>query len=282
MDIASVLINDPMHLKIVVSGSTSSYMNAMRRVALSDISAPSIHTIDIEKNDTDLVPEVLAHQIGMIAIRASGPATSGDFVMDVENDSSSVMSIYAHHFVPQSSELSIVNPDTLLGYLSPNQHIRLRASTKWGTAKEHSKWTCCHCTFYPVPDIEVRQTHPVHADTGEMLASACPTKVFDIEDGGWLRAARPLDCMHCGECVSAFGSSDSGVGVTVCEKRGFFVFEIESYGTFTSLQILNKIFDVIDRRLKVVQRRVDRDLPKLPSTPPSSPSEGINSVMCTY
>ena len=281
MDITSVLVNDPMHLKMVVSGSSASYMNAIRRIALSDILIPSVHTVDMETNDSDLVPEVFAHQIGMLAIRSSEIMADGEFLMDIKNDGTSVMNIYAHHLVPQTTGFSIVNPNTLLGYLSPDQCVRLRAYTKWGTAKEHSKWTCCHCSFYPMPRIGVRHTKPPCLNTSQLVASACPSGVFDIEDGGGLCAARPLDCMYCGECAQASRAVD-GVEVTVDEKEGEFVFELESYGSFTSTELLGKVFEVLDRRLSAIQKRIAGDLPKLPSTPPSSPSETTNSAMCTY
>ena len=278
MHIGSVLRNDPMHIQFVVENGKVSYVNALRRIIISDILVPAIHRVDVQCNETDFVPEVLAHQIGMISVRVPENMETAECVLDIHNQSSCMRNIYARDLVPKNSEVSIVHPDTLLGYMAPGQRLRLVAHTQWGTVREHAKWTCCHCTFSYIPRVDVHQTRQLTRSEACASKRMCPNNVFDIEDGTMV-AARPDQCTFCGECTSS--RAQQGVDVHVDYRPGAFLFEVESYGVFTALQIVQKATRVLDQRLAVIAQRVERDLPKLPQTPPTSPTDGLHSILRT-
>lgn len=268
-----------MHVKFVIEDGITSYVNALRRIIISDILTPAIHRVDIQCNETDFVPEALAHQIGMVGVRVPESVEKAEFVLDLHNKSSCVQKIYARDLVAKNTDVKIVHPDTLLGYIAPGQRLRLVAHTQWGTVRQHAKWTCCHCTFSYVPKVSVHQSRSLSSADVHDARRMCPNDVFDIEDGA-LIAARPEQCSFCGECTS-LPYVKEGVDVLVDTQPGVFLFEVESYGTFTASQILQKATQILDQRLVAVAQRVDRDLPKLPQTPPTSPAEGLHSVLRT-
>jgi DNA-directed RNA polymerase alpha subunit len=268
-----------MHLKFIVEGGLVSYINALRRVIISDLLVPGIHRVDIQCNKTDLVPEVLAHQIGMVGVRVPKHTEPAELVMDIHNKGSLPQKIYARDLVTTKGDATIVHPDTLLGYLAPGQHLRLVAYVKWGTVREHAKWTCCHCTFSYIPSVHINQAHPLPDAGARDMQALCPTNVFDIEDGIAL-ANRADQCTFCGECTS-FAHANEGIDITVGTVAGSFLFEVESYGVFTAAEILQKATQILEQRLLTVEQRVDRDLPRLPQTPPTSPVDGLHTIMRT-
>lgn len=277
MRITSVLRNDPMHVHFVIEDGALSYVNALRRVIISDILVPAIHSVDIQRNETDFVPEVLAHQIGMVAVRVPESVETATLTLDLHNESGGMQKVYARDLVARDAGVNVVHPETLLGYMAPGQRLRLVARTRWGTVREHAKWTCCHCTFSYVPRVSVHQSRPLSVADRRRARRMCPNGVFDIEDGALL-ATRPERCTFCGECASIMHTKE-GVDVVVDSQPGAFLFEVESYGVFTAAQILEKATRILEQRLVAVMHRVERDLPRLPQTPPTSPTDGLHSVL---
>jgi DNA-directed RNA polymerase alpha subunit len=266
-----------MHLKMVIEDASTAYMNALRRIMMSDIPTPSIYQIDLQHNTTDFVPEILAHQLSMLTIRMPDTIDTVGFALDITNTGSTIRKLYARDLVPDDQRVTLVNPDTLLGYISEGQRICLFATTKWGTAREHARWTHCHCTFAPVPEVAVSQDRQLDAVGREQMSAICPRGVFDIEDG-WVRAPRSEQCTFCDECAAI--NQRLGVAVEVRTKQQSFTFEIESYGTFTVSDIITRATKLLNSRLDSVRTRVLRELPKLPRTPPISPTTvEVNSVL---
>lgn len=275
MIISSVIKNEPMHAKFVIENSSTSYVNALRRIIISDIPTPGIHRVDFQINETDFVPEVLAHQIGMIGVRMPESITTTELVLDLHNEGEGALKVHSRNLVPQDKRVEILNPGTLLGYMAPGQRLKLSAFVQLGTVRDHAKWTCCHCTFSYVPEVRVHQSRLVDEKKESLqMADMCPNNVFDIEDG-IITAPRSEQCNFCGECTSLKHRIE-GVDISVQERPGMFIFEVESYGAFTVSQILRKATEELDRRLVAVEQRVDRDLPCLPRTPPTSPEDGLN------
>ena len=274
MIISSVIKNDPLHAKFVIENSSTSYVNALRRVIISDIPTPGIHRVDFQNNETDFVPEVLAHQIGMIGIRMPESITTAELVLDLHNQGGGALKVHARDLVPRDERVDVLNPDTLLGYMAPGHRIRLTAYVQLGTVRDHAKWACCHCTFSYVPSVNVHQSRLLDRTESLTMSEICPNNVFDIEDG-CVSAPRSEQCSFCGECTSLKHMVE-GVDISVQTQPGVFLFEVESFGAFTVSQILRKATEVLDRRLAAVEHRVDRDLPRLPQTPPTSPEDGLN------
>ncbi len=131
-------------------------MNALRRLAISEVPTLAIDDVVILENSSVMHDEALAHRLGLIPLRTD----PGRFVMPHECDCGSALGcakcrvllvldaeatdktkvVTSGELVSEDETVKPVSKDIPIIVLAPNQKLKFEAYARLGTGKSHAKW----------------------------------------------------------------------------------------------------------------------------------------------
>lgn len=144
----------PEYIKFTLSNTTVSYANALRRVLISEVPTVAIDLVEIERNNTVLPDEVLAHRLGLIPIysrrdlrykdecNCSGfcPECSVVFEMDIIHTDEAPRTVSTRDMTCRSEDFSIKGGPVIVK-LAKDQGLKIRCIGRKGIGRTHSKWS---------------------------------------------------------------------------------------------------------------------------------------------
>ncbi len=172
-----VLEHDGRRIRLLVSGFPVAYLNALRRLALSDVPSMAVDFVYFYHNNTGIHDEIIAHRLGLTVLESDGalarykqpeecagaPESDERCYVYMELDVSIPIDEDRGRYV-KASELSISDPDvrpaypdTVLFYLAPGQRVYFQAFARLGRGKEHAKWApATVASLLYTPTVEYR------------------------------------------------------------------------------------------------------------------------------
>lgn len=137
-------------------GVPRQYVNALRRIALSEVPTMAIDDIVIQENSSVMHDEALAHRLGLIPIRTE----LNRFVRASDCDCKSSLGctkcrvmlyldaeakeksrpVLSGELNSEDDYVKPSNPDIPIIVLAPGQRLKLEAYARLGTGKMHAKW----------------------------------------------------------------------------------------------------------------------------------------------
>ncbi|EPR79586.1 RNA polymerase II subunit 3 [Spraguea lophii 42_110] len=169
---------DDTHVKLTFSQTSISFINALRRILLSEIPVLSIDIVEIEKNYTVLPDEILCHRLGLIPLYSADIIKDDNienihtlntifktslqysaecqcdnycnecsiiFYLDVNNNTNKTKLITARNI---ETDENIIRTDSIITKLNYNQTLRARGVIKMDNAKKHAKWAAVTAVGY--------------------------------------------------------------------------------------------------------------------------------------
>jgi DNA-directed RNA polymerase subunit D len=144
--------------RIVVkfNGVPRQYVNALRRLAISEVPTLAIDDVVILENSSVMHDEALAHRLGLIPLRTD----PGRFVMAHECDCGSTLGcskcrvllvldseatdktkvVTSADMVSEDEMVKPVSRDIPIIVLAPTQKLKFEAYARLGIGKSHAKW----------------------------------------------------------------------------------------------------------------------------------------------
>lgn len=144
----------PEHIRFTLSSTTVGYANALRRVLISEVPTIAIDLVEIERNNTVLPDEVLAHRLGLVPIYSkrdlkykeecgcSGFCSecSVVFEIDVVHSEDAPRVVSTRDIVCDEEDVSIKS-GPVITKLARDQGLKARCIGRKGIGKTHSKWS---------------------------------------------------------------------------------------------------------------------------------------------
>lgn len=154
MTLLTVEESTPEYIKFMLSETTVSYANALRRILISEVPTVAIDLVEIERNNTVLPDEVLAHRLGLIPIYSKRdlrykdecgcadfcPECAAVFDIDVIHSEDMPRTVSTRELVCSSSDFSIKNGPVIVK-LAKDQGLKARCIARKGIGRTHSKWS---------------------------------------------------------------------------------------------------------------------------------------------
>jgi DNA-directed RNA polymerase, alpha subunit/40 kD subunit len=148
-------------IELIVKGFSVAYVNAIRRLVLSEVPTMAVDFAYFYENSTDVYDEMIAHRLGLLVLKSdealskyappeacadSRPPNPKCFVeifLDVglEESASTGFYVKASEFRVSDSDVLPVYPDTPITYIAPGQRLHVVAYARLGRGKEHAKWS---------------------------------------------------------------------------------------------------------------------------------------------
>lgn len=249
----TVLDKKGLKLKLLVSGTNTTYMNTLRRAIVEEVPTMAIEDVEFFKNDSVMYDEILAHRLGLIPLTTPlddynfretctcGGVGCAKCQVKFTLKAKGPKTVYASELKSTDPNVKPVYPNIPIVKLTEGQTVELEATAELGRGKEHMKWSPGLAYYHQVADITINNDK---IKDKEECAKQCPKKVLSVE-GGKLVAKKDkiYDCDLCGAC-----SDKCKEGIKVEPKEDEFIFYVESWGQLSTDEIVKRATQEIENK----------------------------------
>jgi DNA-directed RNA polymerase subunit D len=261
-----VLKKDEDNLRLLIRGVSVPYVNALRRIVLSEVPCMAIDEIVMVENSSILQDEIIAHRLGLIPLKTDldsynlpeeCPCKSEfgcnlcrvTFALDAEAKEGS-MTIYSGDLKSESESVVPVSDKIPIVKLAKEQKIRLEAYARLGKGRNHAKWQpVSMCTYKYFPNIEISKKCSVCGKCVEM----CPRKVL-VKTDNKIEVRDLMACTLCQDCAEA--CPENPRAITVSGEEDAYIFNIESTQVLSPERILTEAVKTLDKQLKELESQI--------------------------
>ena len=248
-------------MRFIVSGVNVPFVNALRRIMLTEVPTMAIDEIVILENSSILNDEILAHRIGLIPIKTDLDSYSlpedckceSEFGCNLcranltleTKDTDKISTIYSGEMKPENPDIIPVSDKIPLVKLAPDQKVKFEAYARLGKGKKHAKWQpVSMCTYTHLPEIKVDAKS---CDSCGKCVKVCPEEIL-IKTPEGIKIQNILECTLCMDCVDACSQNPSAIEVSWDKKA--FIFKIESTGALQVERIVTEAAKIFDNKIK--------------------------------
>jgi len=255
--------------KFLIKGVSAAFINAVRRVAMSEVPRLAVDYIRIYDNSSSLYNETLSSRIGLIPLKAEdleffkmpdececGGEGCGSCQTVLSLSAEGPKIVYSSDLVASDPSIKPAYQDIPIVNLHEGQRVVCEAIAKLGIGKNHAKWqatTICAyrnlakhakwqattiCAYRNLAKIDI-----IDCDLCGDCIKECPKGLLSINKE--LRIKNILDCNICRLCERACSIDAIRVGL----EKDQYIFSIESDGSINVKDIVNTAVDVIENKL---------------------------------
>lgn len=156
LDTIKILERDNNHIVIEFSDIPRQYVNALRRLSISQVPTFAIDDVVVLENSSVMHDEAIAHRLGLIPLRTDLErfvmphncdcnSTLGCskcrvlLVLDAESQDKTKL-ITSADLISEDDVVKPVNSEIPIVSLAPGQKLKFEAYARLGTGKSHAKW----------------------------------------------------------------------------------------------------------------------------------------------
>jgi DNA-directed RNA polymerase subunit D len=156
LDTIKILERDNNHIVIEFRNIPRQYVNALRRLSISQVPTFAIDDVVILENSSVMHDEAIAHRLGLIPLRTDlekfvmpdicdCKSTLGCskcrvlLVLDAESQDKTKV-ITSADLISEDEVVKPVNSEIPIVSLAPGQKLKFEAYARLGTGKSHAKW----------------------------------------------------------------------------------------------------------------------------------------------
>lgn len=245
MDI-EVKNKDDFSIQFIIRGVDLTFVNTLRRIAISEVPTMAIENVNIIRNDSAMFDEVLAHRLGLIPLTSTMEAVEA-LTLDEDCDCEDYCSncsvsfilkkdgpgvVYSKNLSSNDSKIKSVYDKIPILKLRKNESIELEAIAKLGLGKNHAKWiptTVCAYKNYPKITIDNDK------DLDFECADVCPRGVLRYDEKS--ETLEVVDIENCSMCKSCVKECYSGA-IDVDFEENDFIFNLETDGSISPKEVL--------------------------------------------
>jgi len=249
------------HMRFIVRGVNVPFVNALRRIMLTEVPAMAIDELVILENSSMLNDEILAHRMGFIPLKTDLDsynlpeecACKSEFgcnlcrltlTLDAEAPEKT-STVYSGNLKSENPDVIPVSEKIPIVKLAPEQKVKLEAYARLGKGKDNAKWQpVSMCTYKYLPQIKIDLER---CNSCAECAKLCPEKVLiDVEEG--MKTQNVIECVLCMDCVDACPKNPPAIEIS-WDKEAF-VFEIESTGALPVERIMLEALKILDKKIR--------------------------------
>jgi DNA-directed RNA polymerase subunit D len=215
---------------VFMEKTNNSFANAFRR-AVFGVEVLAIDSVEISRNDSALYDETIAHRLGLVPLKDS--KKEGNLKLDVKRNGY----VYSGDL---KGEVGGVYDKIPLTLLKEEQEIKLKASTKFGTGKEHSKFLPGVVYFRNVEEITMPK------EFSEEIKRIFPE--VEIKEKG--KSIVIIDDKEKSVVDFCEGIAKKEKAEISVEPTGNIMFYVESFGQMSAEELVNKTLSALKKNLK--------------------------------
>jgi DNA-directed RNA polymerase subunit D len=242
-------------LSFLLKNSDVSYANTIRRLMIEEVPVMAIEDVEFRENSSALYDEILAHRLGLIPLKTDLKSYNlpeecsckgkgcAKCTLKITLSVKGPGMVYASDMKSKDPKIKPVFPKTPLVELFKDQKIKLEATAVLGKGIDHSKFSPGLFFYKNKPIIGISK----ECDNCGMCIESCPKNIFVMKNKKIeIDKDKLLDCHLCNACVDICPKK----AVTVEADDKDIIFNIESFGQLSPREIVVKVVDIFDKKLK--------------------------------
>ena len=254
-------------MRFIVRGVNVPFVNALRRIMLTEVPAMAIDEIVILENSSILNDEILAHRMGFIPLKTDLDSYNlpeeckcgsdlgcnlcrANLTLEAEA-ADKIMTVYSGEMKPENPDIAPVSDKIPIVKLAPEQRLKFEAYARLGQGKKHAKWQpVSMCTYMYLPEIKIDSKR---CDACGKCVKVCPEGIL-VEADGTIKTQNEIECTLCMDCVDACPKDPAAVEVSWDETA--FIFKVESTGALPVERIVVEAVEILDKKIKDFSKQV--------------------------
>lgn len=262
-----VLEKDEKTMSLLVHGVDVPYMNALRRLIISEVPCMAIDEVVMIENSSVVQDETIAHRLGLVPLKTDldsynlpedCPCKSEfgcnlcriTLTLDVEVKEET-RPIYSGELISENKEMLPISDKIPIVKLAKEQKLRLEAYARLGKGKNHAKWQpVSMCAYKYLPKIDVSKKN---CTVCGKCVEICPKRVLAKTEGK-LVVQNLMACTLCHDCVEACLEKPPAIDVSWEENA--FILNLESTGALPPERIVEEAIRILDKQLKEFESQI--------------------------
>jgi DNA-directed RNA polymerase subunit D len=262
-----VLEKDDRNMRLLIRDVDVPYMNALRRIILSEVPCMAVDEVVILENSSVMQDETIAHRLGLVPLKTDLDSYSlpeececkSEFgcnlcrvtlTLDVEAKEGT-RPVYSGELTSENKDVVPVSDKIPVVKLAKEQKLRLEAYARLGKGKNHAKWqpvSMCAYKYYPKIEISSK-----NCDACGKCVEICPKRVLANKDKK-IEVVDLLACTLCQDCAEACPKDKPAIKVSWEDNA--FMFGLESTGALSPERIMAEAIKILDKQLKEFESQV--------------------------
>ena len=248
-------------MRFIVSGVNTPFVNALRRIMLTEVPTMAIDEVVILENSSILNDEILSHRMGFIPLKTDLDSYSlpedckcesefgcslcrANLTLEIEA-AGKITTVYSGDMIPENPDIAPVSDKIPLAKLAPDQRIKMEAYARLGKGKKHAKWQpVSMCTYTYLPEVKIDSKR---CDACGKCVKVCPENIL-VSGADGIKIQNEINCTLCMDCADACPKDPSAVNLSWDNQA--FVFRIESTGALPVERIVNEAVKILDQQVK--------------------------------
>ncbi len=248
-------------LSVLVRGVGVPYVNALRRMIISEVPCMAIDEVVVLENSSLIQDEIIAHRLGLVPLKTDLESYNipeececkSEFgcnlcrvtmTMDAEAKEGT-RPVYSSELASESNEIVPVSDKIPIAKLAKHQRLKLEAYARLGKGKNHAKWqpvSMCSHKYYPKIEVSARR-----CDACGKCVEMCPRKILSKSDNR-IEVRDLVTCTLCQDCVEVCPKDPKAIDASWEEKT--FILSLESTGSLSPEGILTEAVKTLDKQLR--------------------------------
>jgi DNA-directed RNA polymerase subunit D len=290
MDIKIKEISDNF-LEFVISDTSPSFVNTLRRVLIADIPKMAIEDVEFHlgpirdntgkefESISPLFDEIIGHRLGLIPIPTDinlynyreecdckGEGCPNCTIMYTLNKKGPC-TVYSGDLEPLGDVKFRIKDDLIpLVKLGENQALLIYATAQLGTGKIHAKWQSTSgpsYKYYPIIEIDhKRLKDPKLIDE---LVEVCPKNIFVRKNNKLETQNNIEDCTLCNSCVELYqamvkegNGKDTNPAITITGDENKFIFKFETDGSILAKDAMKYALNYLENKFNDFRDQVSK------------------------
>jgi DNA-directed RNA polymerase subunit D len=248
-------------MRFIVRGVNVPFVNALRRIMLTEVPTMAIDEIVILENSSILNDEILAHRMGLIPLKTDLDSYNlpeeckcgsdlgcnlcrANLTLEAEAEDKT-LTVYSGDLKPENPDIAPVSDKIPIVKLAPEQRVNLETYARLGKGKKHAKWQpVSMCIYMYLPEVKIDSER---CDACGKCVKVCPEEIF-VETAEGIKTQKEIECTLCMDCVDACPQDPPAVEISWDEKA--FIFKIESTGALPAERIVVEAVKILDNKVK--------------------------------
>jgi DNA-directed RNA polymerase subunit D len=262
-----VLEKDDENMRLLIRGVDTPYMNALRRIIISEVPSMAVDEVVILENSSVLQDEIISHRLGLVPLKTDLESYNlpeececkSEFgcslcrvtlTLDVEAKEGT-KTVYSGSLVSENPAIAPVSDKIPIVKLAKEQKIRLEAYARLGKGKNHARWQpVSACAYKYLPHIQIDAKK---CDACGKCVEICSKRVL-VKSEKKVDVGDVLSCTLCQDCVEACPQEPEAIKVDW--EKDSFIFNLESSGALPPEVILTDAVEILDEQLKELENQI--------------------------
>ena len=252
-----ILEKDNDQITFIVEDVAASFVNALRRILISEIPVMAIEEVWITENSSIVYDKIMSHRLGLIPLKTDlesfnlpsececdgvgCPQCRVSFSLSKEATTEDIY-VYSGDLEPDDPKVVPVVDNIPIVKLNKGQKVEFEAYAILGIGKDHAKWQSSTTTSYKVvPIIEINENKCTNC---EKCINTCPQNIF-IKKDKKIAIQNINNCSICKECLKA--CEDEAINLSWHERK--FIFTVESTGAIPPEELVIHALKILNSKV---------------------------------